>query len=222
MQFKAKISNIKDQIKDRGIKLIIVTKERSLEEILEVYQSGEKTFGENKVQDLVSKIDDLPDDIEWHFIGHLQRNKVKFITPFVKMIHSVDSFRLLKEINKQAVKNKRTIDCLLEFHIASEESKFGLNFEMACQLLDDEGFADLKNVRICGVMGMATFTDDKEQQLNEFKSLNAIFEKLKSKYFSEASYFKEISMGMSDDYPLAIEAGSTILRLGSCIFGPRK
>jgi len=154
-------------------------------------------FGENKAQDMAAKYPRLPQDIRWHFIGHLQTNKVKYIAPFVSLIHAADSLKILKEINKQAIKNNRVIDCLFEFHIAAEESKFGLNPENAESILQSEEYKQLKNIRICGVMGMATYTDDKEQIHREFHHLHGIFDTLKGKYFKEATYFKEISMGMS-------------------------
>ena len=163
----------------------------------------------------------LPKDIEWHFIGHLQSNKVKYIAPFVNLIHSVDSVKLLGEINKHAQKNDRVIDCLLQFHIATEETKFGLNLREAISILESDYFKSLLNVRIVGIMGMATFTDDHDLVRREFKSLKESFDNMKVNYFSKVASFKEISMGMSDDYPLAIEEGSTLIRVGSAIFGSR-
>ena len=185
------------------------------------YDAGQRDFGENKAQDMAAKFPQLPQDIRWHFIGHLQTNKVKYIAPFVSLIHAADSLKILKEINKQAVKNDRVIDCLLEFHIAKEESKFGLDMKTAESILQSEEYQQLKNIRLCGVMGMATYTDDTEQIRNEFRHLKAIFNQLKDNYFKEAAHFKEISMGMSGDYPIAIEEGATIVRVGSKIFGAR-
>jgi pyridoxal phosphate enzyme (YggS family) len=188
---------------------------------MSAYQTGHKIFGENKAQELMNKQPQLPPDIEWHFIGHLQTNKVKYITSFVNLIHSVDSLKLLKEINKQALKANRTIDCLFQFHIASEETKFGLDYEEAAEIVRSDQFQGLRNIKICGVMGMATFTDNSEIIRQEFKKLRRIFEKLKTNFFENKNFFKEISMGMSDDYKIAIEEGSTIIRIGSSIFGAR-
>lgn len=203
------------------VKLVAVSKTKTEEEIMRVYDVGQRLFGENKVQELVPKYEKLPRDIEWHLIGHLQTNKVKYIAPFVGMIHSADSLKLLKTINKEAHKNNRVIKCLLQFHIAEEDTKFGLNREEAEEILNSEAFKQFENIEICGVMGMATFTEDMEHVRREFKSLKSIFEWLKNDYFSDQPQFKEISMGMSDDYPVAIEEGSTIIRVGSAIFGSR-
>jgi PLP dependent protein len=203
------------------VKLVAVSKTKSEEEILEIYHAGHRLFGENKVQELLPKYEDLPKDIEWHLIGHLQSNKVKYIAPFIGMIHSVDSLKLLKTINKEALKNKRTIKCLLQFHIAEEETKFGLDMEEAAEILSSEEFKELKNIEICGVMGMATFTDDLEKVRREFKNLKSVFGLLKKTFFADQSNFSEISMGMSDDYKVAIKEGSTIIRVGSAIFGSR-
>lgn len=201
-------------------RLVAVSKTRSNEEILAAYQAGHRLFGENRVPELTEKAESLPEDIQWHFIGHLQRNKVKYIAPFVNCIHSVDSFKLLKEINKRAKSNERVIDCLLQFHIAKEESKFGLTKDKL-SFLESEEWPDLDHVRICGVMGMATFTDDHEVVREEFSTLKEIYDGLKQNYFANNAEFCEISMGMSNDYPIAIEEGSTIVRVGSVIFGPR-
>jgi len=204
-----------------GVRLVAVSKTKPPEVILEAYHTGHKIFGENKVQDLVQKQQELPRDIEWHFIGHLQTNKVKYIAPFITLIHGIDSFRILKEVNKEGRKNKRIIPCLLQFHIASEETKFGFSEEEAREMLESDVFAGMKNIMIAGVMGMATFTDDHEQVRSEFRMLKAIFDGLKSDYFSGKGEFKEVSMGMSDDYTIAVEEGSTIVRIGSKIFGSR-
>ena len=204
-----------------SVTLVAVSKTKPAEDIMKLYQSGQRIFGENKVQEMVSKYEVLPKDIQWHQIGHLQKNKVKYIAPFVAMIHAVDSFELLKVINKEAAKNSRTIDVLLQFHIATEETKFGLNKDEAVQLLTVLEKEPLPNVRICGVMGMASFTEDTNLIRSEFRSLKEIFTYLKSRFFMENPFFKEISMGMSGDYKIAIEEGSTMVRIGSAIFGGR-
>jgi pyridoxal phosphate enzyme (YggS family) len=204
------------------VKLVAVSKTKPVELIREAYETGHRIFGENKAQELADKRTKLPEDIEWHFIGHLQRNKVKYIAPFVSLIHAVDSLKLLKEINKQAAAHNRVIDCLLQFHIATESTKFGLNEEEAFELLASEEYAAMKNISITGVMGMATFTDDMELVRAEFSMLKNTFEKLKATYFSDKASFKEISMGMSNDYQVAIEEGSTIIRIGTKIFGKRE
>lgn len=204
-----------------GVRLVAVTKTKSPDIIMEAYHSGHKIFGENKAQELIQKYGDLPGDIEWHFIGHLQTNKAKFLAPFVNMIHGIDSFKILKTVNKEAKKNNRVIPCLLQFHIAEETTKFGLSEEEAHEMLDSEEFKALKNVSVAGVMGMATFTENEMQVRNEFRFLKKIFDKLKKEYFRGKKEFKEISMGMSDDYVIAVEEGSTIVRIGSKIFGER-
>jgi len=203
------------------VRLVAVSKTKPIETILEVYNAGHKVFGENKAQELIQKQPQLPKDIEWHFIGHLQSNKVKYLAPFVHCIESVDSLKLLKEINKQAVKYNRIINCLLQFHIATESSKFGLDYDEASEILQSEDYAESNNVRITGVMGMATFTNDTDLVRREFKSLKNIYQKLKKDFFTDESDFKDISMGMSGDYQIAIEEGSTIVRIGSAIFGER-
>ncbi|MBP6569589.1 MAG: YggS family pyridoxal phosphate-dependent enzyme [Saprospiraceae bacterium] len=204
-----------------SVTLVAVSKTKPAEDIMKLYQSGQRIFGENKVQEMVSKYEVLPNDIQWHQIGHLQKNKVKYIAPFVAMIHAVDSFELLEVINKEAVKNIRTIDVLLQFHIATEETKFGLHKDEAVQLLTALEKEPLLNVRICGVMGMASFTEDTNLIRSEFRSLKEIFTSLKSRFFMENPFFNEISMGMSGDYKIAIEEGSTMVRIGSAIFGER-
>lgn len=188
---------------------------------MEVYNEGVRDFGENKVQELLSKVDILPKDIRWHLIGHLQTNKVKYIAPFVHCIQSVDSLKLLKEINKEAIKNNRVINCLLQVHIAREETKFGFSEEELIECLESEEFKSLKNIVIGGVMGMATYTTDEAVVMKEFTYLKEISSKLKQNYFTENKGFKDISMGMSSDFELAIACGSTILRVGSSIFGER-
>ena len=204
-----------------NVTLVAVSKTKPNEDILEAYHAGQRVFGENKVQDLTKKWEELPKDIQWHFIGHLQTNKIKYLAPFVSLLHGVDSYKLLKAINKEAKKNNRIIKCLLQFHIAEESSKFGLSLKEAEDFLCSDDFVALKNVEICGVMGMATYTDDEIQIANEFKTLKDIFIKLKEKHFNNVDSFSEISMGMSGDYPIAIEQGSTMIRVGSSIFGVR-
>ncbi|MDK2910802.1 MAG: dependent protein [Bacteroidales bacterium] len=203
------------------VKLVAVTKTHPVEVVRQAYEAGHKIYGENKAQEMKTKQALLPDDVEWHFIGHLQSNKVKYIAPFVELIHSVDSLKLLVEINKEALKHNRIISCLLQFHIAKEETKFGLDYEEACELLESNEYQLFKNIRLCGVMGMATFTDNSELIRREFKQLRSYFEQIKKAYFPLNDHFKEISMGMSNDYPIAIEEGSTIIRVGSAIFGER-
>jgi pyridoxal phosphate enzyme (YggS family) len=220
MDIAKNISDIKKTLPE-GVKLVAVSKTRPGEDILAAYHSGHKIFGENKVQDLAQKYEELPKDIEWHFIGHLQRNKVKYIAPFVHLVHGVDSLKLLKVIDKEGAKNKRVIPCLLQFHIAEEETKFGLSVDEARDLLNSEEFKSVKNAGIRGVMGMATYTDNNEQVAKEFRMLKNIFNTLKNEYFSNSKDFSEISMGMSADYPLAVKEGSTMVRVGSKIFGAR-
>ncbi|MBV6438646.1 MAG: Pyridoxal phosphate homeostasis protein [Saprospiraceae bacterium] len=205
----------------QNVTLVAVSKTHPPERILEIYRQGQRIFGENRAQEMLEKHAALPADIEWHLIGHLQTNKVKYIAPFVRMIHSVDSLKLLQEIDKQALKNNRVIDCLLQFHIAQEETKFGLDEAEARELLSDDNFKQLKNIRICGVMGMATFTDDVTQVRSEFRRLKTIFDKLKKEFFPGDPNFREISMGMSGDWRIAVEEGSTMVRMGSLIFGER-
>lgn len=204
-----------------NVTLIAVSKTKPVSDLQKAYDAGQRIFGENKALEMRDKHQALPDDIQWHFIGHLQTNKIKYIAPFVTLIHAIDSLSLLESVNKEAAKNNRVIDCLLQFHIAQEETKFGLDLEEARSMLESESYKKLKNINICGVMGMATFTDDAAQVRNEFKSLKNIFETLKENYFKENESFKEISMGMSDDYPIAIEEGATMVRVGSKIFGAR-
>ena len=201
--------------------LIAVSKTKPIESITEAYEAGQRIFGENKAQEMSAKHQALPNDIEWHMIGHLQSNKVKYIAPFVALIHSVDSLDLLKEINKQALKNNRIIPILLQFHIAEEESKFGLSLEESEVILSSADFSAMKNIEVCGVMGMATFSDRPEQIRKEFQNLKSIFSTIKNHFFMENLNFKEISMGMSCDFQIAIEEGSTMVRVGSSIFGGR-
>ncbi len=205
-------------LKTHQVKLVAVTKNHAPEEIMELYRRGLRIFGENRVQEMLLKQAALPTDIEWHLIGHLQTNKVKLIAPFVKMIHAVDSLALLQEINNQARKADRVVDCLLQFHIASEATKFGLEVDEALKMLQSTVFQSLDNIRICGVMGMATFTENQEQVRLEFRTLKTIFDTLKNTFFEDKPYFKERSMGMSGDWQLAVEEGSTMVRIGSLIF----
>ncbi|HNV53232.1 MAG TPA: YggS family pyridoxal phosphate-dependent enzyme, partial [Tenuifilaceae bacterium] len=198
-----------------------VSKTHPVEVIMEAYNAGHRIFGENKVQELVSKYEGMPKDIEWHLIGHLQSNKVKYIAAFVSLIHSVDSIKLLEVIDKEAQKHNRVIDCLLQIHIASEETKFGLSADELEELLSSNDFKEMKNIRVVGLMGMATFTDNMAQVRMEFKFLNNLFKSVKEKYFADKPWFKELSMGMSSDYAVAVEEGSTMVRIGSNIFGHR-
>ena len=204
-----------------GVKLVAVSKTKPNEDIMSAYNAGHKIFGENKVQDLARKFEELPKDIEWHMIGHLQSNKVKYIAPFVGLIEAVDSMRLLQLVNKEAVKNNRVINCLLQLHIAEEEDKFGFDTEELNEILSSEEFKEMKNINICGLMGMSTFTPDEDQVKSEFLYLKKCFDEIKNNYFSDDPKFKEISMGMSGDYLIAIEQGSTMVRIGSSIFGSR-
>lgn len=201
--------------------LIAVSKTKPASAIQEAYDCGQRIFGENKVQELCDKAEVLPNDIEWHMIGHLQSNKVKYMAGFVKLIHGVDSMSLLKEIDKMAKKNNRVQDVLLQCYIATEESKFGLSEEELIQLLQSDEFQNLKNIAVKGLMGMASFTTDENQIRQEFRTLKLLFDKVKTQFFSSDSSFKEISMGMSGDYKIAIEEGSTMVRIGSSIFGSR-
>ena len=205
----------------QNVDLIAVSKTKPIEDILKAYHLGQRIFGENKVQELAEKQLLLPKDIVWHFIGHLQTNKVKYIAPFVHLIHSIDSTKLLAVINKGGAKNNRIIDCLLQFYIATEESKFGFDYEEASTLLNSKEFAEMKNIKVVGVMGMATYTTNERLIHQEFAQLKNYFEKLKQDFFSDKPYFKEISMGMSGDYQIAIDEGSTMVRIGSSIFGER-
>ena len=212
--------NVQDSLIE-NISLIAVSKTKPASDIQTLYDAGQRAFGENKVQELVEKYEVLPKDIEWHLIGHLQSNKVKYIAPFVHLIHGVDSFKLLKEINKEGGKCKRIIPCLLQFHIAQEETKFGFSFEEAQEMLESNEFVELQHVAIYGVMGMASFTEDENQIHEEFQTLHNYFQLIKSHYFKFNPEFKELSMGMSGDYKIAMEEGSTMVRVGSTIFGSR-
>ncbi|MEP3388460.1 MAG: YggS family pyridoxal phosphate-dependent enzyme [Reichenbachiella sp.] len=216
------IKSINKELEGSLAKLIAVSKTKPNELIVEAYENGHRAFGENKAQELVDKSETLPKDIEWHMIGHLQRNKVKYIAPFVHLIHGVDTIKLLKEINKEGRKNDRMIPCLLQIHIAEEDTKFGLDANEVKELLESELLNELEHVSIAGLMGMATNTDDEDQVRAEFAGLAALFKKLKSSYSHPRLNLEEISMGMSGDYKIAVEEGSTMVRIGSTIFGARE
>lgn len=224
MDIAEQISLINKQLNDSTARLIVVTKTRGIEELQETYAAGAVEFGENRVQEMVEKQAVLPKDILWHQIGHLQTNKVKYIAPFVHLIHSVDSLSLLKEINKQGAKNNRIINCLLQIFIATEESKFGLDFAEAESLLADPAFAEMQHIRIVGLMGMASFTENTTQIRTEFQSLADFFQLLKNNKTGVSTglvEWTELSMGMSGDYLIAAELGATLVRVGSAIYGPR-
>jgi len=221
MSIAANLTKLKKELDSYDAKLIAVSKTKSYEEIMEAYNAGQRIFGENQVQELADKYEHLPKDIEWHLIGHLQTNKVKYIASFISLIHSVDSLKLLIEINKQAAKNKRIIDCLLQVYIADEDTKFGLGYDETIELLRSEEYSQLKNIRIVGLMGIATNTKLEKQINDEFNELKVFFEGIKQSFFRKEESFKEISMGMSGDYKIALENGSTMIRVGSTIFGSR-
>lgn len=214
------IDKIKTELPSH-VRLVAVSKYHPIEAIQDAYDGGQRIFGESKVQEMTQKYEMLPKDIEWHFIGHLQTNKIKYMAPYVSLIHGVDSFKLLQEINKQAAKANRIIPCLLQIHIAKEETKFGFTTDECLNMLNEGNWKALENVQIAGIMGMATNTEDETIVANEFETLAQFFQQIKSNHFAESPYFKEISMGMSDDYPIAIEKGSTLVRIGSKIFGNR-
>lgn len=214
------IINIQQEM-PANVTLVAVTKTRPVELLEKAYSLGLRNFGENRVQEMNDKQPLLPVDIKWHQIGHLQTNKVKFIAPFVYLIHSIDSLKLLMEVNRQALKNDRIIDCLLQIYIAREESKFGLDEEEAILMLQSDELREMKNIRICGLMGMATYTDDDETVRREFASLKSFFDRFKSDYFTGKDYFTHLSIGMSGDYHIAIEQGSTMVRIGTALFGER-
>lgn len=204
-----------------GVTLVAVSKTKPVEDLQAAYDAGQRVFGENHALEMRDKHQALPKDILWHFIGHLQTNKIKYIIPFVSLIHSVDSPKLLHEINKEAAKKGRRVDCLLQFHIATEETKFGLDYDEATAMLRSDDYKTMQNINIVGVMGMATNTDNMALVRSEFRNLKGIFEKLKAEFFADKQDFTQISMGMSGDYPIAIEEGSTLVRVGSAIFGAR-
>lgn len=223
MNFKMSIQQNLKQIKStlpEHVTLVAVSKTKPVSQIMEAYSVGHRVFGENKIQEMTEKFEAMPKDIEWHMIGHVQTNKIKYMASFVSLIHGVDSFKLLKEINKQAIKNNRIINCLLQIKIADEDSKFGMSAIDASKIIQSKEFSELKNVCVVGVMGMATFTEDQKQIEREFKLLKSTFDELKA-IQTENCKLQTISMGMSGDYPLAIECGSTMVRVGSSIFGER-
>ena len=206
----------------QGVRLVAVSKFHPNEAIEEAYQAGQRIFGESKVQEMTAKYESLPKDIEWHFIGHLQSNKIKYMIPYVAMIHGIDTYKLLAEVNKQAGKAGRTVNCLLQIHVAQEETKFGISPDECREMLDAREWKALAHVRICGLMGMASNTDNIEQINGEFRLLNSLFKEIKANWFTDSDAFRELSMGMSHDYHEAIASGSTLVRVGSKIFGERE
>lgn len=221
MSIADNIISLKKETDSLHVILLAVSKTKPPEDIQQAYDAGQRIFGENQVQELVDKYEKLPRDIQWHLIGHLQSNKVKYIAPFISMIQSIDSLKLLQEINKHALKNDRVIDCLLQIYIADEETKFGLGFDEAIELLRSEEFAELKNIKIRGLMGIATNTDSEKQVKDEYYELKTFFDGIKVSFFRKDKTFNVLSMGMSSDYKIAIEQGSNMVRLGSTIFGTR-
>jgi len=205
----------------KNVMPVAISKTHPVDIIMEAYNAGQRVFGENKVQEMVSKFEVMPKDIEWHLVGHLQTNKVKYVAPFVRLIHSVDSLKLLSVINKEAEKKSRVIDCLLQIYIATEETKFGLSSDELEEILESTEYNEMQNIRVVGLMGMASFSENVDLVRSEFKNLNKIFSSIKEKYFINKPWFKELSMGMSSDYQIAIEEGSTMVRIGSNIFGSR-
>lgn len=204
-----------------GVCLVAISKYHPVEYLQAAYEEGQRVFGESHEQELRQKVEVLPNDIQWHFIGHLQTNKVKYIAPYVSMIEAVDSLKLLKEIEKQGAKNNRVIDVLLELHIAEEETKYGLTLEACRQLLEEGEWRNMAHVRICGLMMMASYVEDEAQIRQEFRTAHNFFDEVKQRYFAESPYFTQRSWGMSQDYPIAVEEGSTMVRVGTAIFGPR-
>ena len=219
MSIQSNLNTIRESLPEH-VTLVAVSKTKPVSDLMQAYEAGQRVFGENKIQEMTDKWEQMPKDIQWHMIGHVQSNKVKFMAPFVSLIHGVDSLKLLQEINKQALKNNRIIDCLLQVYIAEEESKFGLDESELKELLTDVALKELKNIRILGLMGMATFTEDQNQIKKEFTHLKSIFDSIKTNNTSNCQ-LSTISMGMSGDYQLAIECGSTMVRIGSSIFGGR-
>ncbi len=219
MSIQTNLENIKSNLPE-NVTLVAVSKTKAVSDLMQAYEAGQRIFGENKIQEMTDKWEQMPKDIQWHMIGHVQTNKVKYMAPFVSLIHGVDSLKLLQEINKQAQKNDRVINCLLQIYIANEDTKFGLDEEELENLLNSEEFGNLKNIRIVGLMGMASFTDNQEQIQQEFKHLKAIYDSLKA-YKIENCQINTLSMGMSGDYKVAIDCGSNMIRLGSSIFGER-
>ncbi len=221
MSISSNIETLQKELTPIGVQLIAISKTKSNEEIMEAYEAGQRLFGENQVRELTAKYEALPKDIQWHLVGHLQTNKVKYIAEFISIIHSVDSLKLLQEINKQALKNNRVIDCLLQIYIADEDSKFGLDHAEVIELLRSEELQELKNIRICGLMGIATNTQNERMIKEEFYELKMLFDGIKTTFFRKDPSFQILSMGMSSDYKLAIEQGANMIRLGSTIFGQR-
>ena len=220
MSIAQKIQQLRSSLPE-GVSLLAISKFQPLESLQEAYDAGQRMFGENHIQEMAAKAAVLPKDVEWHFTGHVQTNKIKYMASFVSLIHAVDSYRLLREINKHAAKHNRIIDCLLQIHIAQEETKFGFTIDECREMLATEPWKELQNVRITGLMAMGSNTDDMEQVRNEFRQMKQFFDELKTIYFADQPSFNQLSEGMTDDYPIAIEEGSTIVRIGSMIFGSR-
>ena len=220
MSIASQIQQLRSSLPE-GVSLLAISKYQPIEALQEAYDAGQRLFGENHIQEMAAKAAVLPKDIEWHFTGHVQTNKIKYMAAFVSLIHAVDSFRLLREIDKHAAKHNRVIDCLLQIHIAQEETKYGLTMEECRQLLATEPWRELQHIRITGLMAMGSNTDDMDQVRSEFRQMRHLFEELKATYFADESSFAQLSEGMTDDYPIAIEEGSTIVRIGSMIFGSR-
>lgn len=221
MSVAEQITHLQKELPE-GVNLLAISKYQPIEAIQEAYDAGQRMFGENHIQEMAAKAAALPKDIQWHFTGHVQTNKIKYMAPFVSLVHAVDSFRLLREIDKHAAKHERCIDCLLQIHIAQEETKYGLTIDECRKLLANEPWRELEHVRITGLMAMGSNTDDMEQVRHEFRQIKSLFDELKAKHFANEPSFCQLSEGMTDDYPIAIEEGSTIVRIGSMIFGERK
>lgn len=221
MSVAEQITSLRKEL-PRGVSLLAISKYQPIEAIQEAYDAGQRMFGENHIQEMAAKAAVLPKDIEWHFTGHVQTNKIKYMAPFVSLVHAVDSFRLLREIDKHAAKHNRCIDCLLQIHIAQEDTKYGLTIDECRQLLANEPWRELEHIRITGLMAMGSNTDDMEQVRHEFQQMKQLFDELQATYFPDEPSFCQLSEGMTDDYPIAIEEGSTLVRIGSMIFGERK
>lgn len=221
MSVAEQITSLRKEL-PRGVSLLAISKYQPIEAIQEAYDAGQRMFGENHIQEMAAKAAVLPKDIEWHFTGHVQTNKIKYMAPFVSLVHAVDSFRLLREIDKHAAKHNRCIDCLLQIHIAQEDTKYGLTIDECRQLLANEPWRELEHIRITGLMAMGSNTDDMEQVRHEFRQMKQLFDELQATYFPDEPSFCLLSEGMTDDYPIAIEEGSTLVRIGSMIFGERK
>lgn len=220
MYIAEQIKRLRSELPE-GVNLLAISKYQPIESLQEAYDAGQRMFGENHIQEMAAKAAALPKDIAWHFTGHVQTNKIKYMASFVSLIHAVDSFRLLREINKHAAKHNRVIDCLLQIHIAQEDTKYGLTVQECRELLAHDPWRELENVRIVGLMAMGSNTDDMEQVRGEFRQMKQLFDELKETYFADEPSFCQLSEGMTDDYPIAIEEGSTIVRIGSMIFGDR-